>query len=135
MNLPTGKLYGGKQAFTVQSNGQLPSAAAYRPLLAAWRHGLPARLEELGRVVAGGEAGKVRAWFNGVPAMIWAVQRQPGANTVEYVNDIKKLLPVFRRGVRRSGVDSRVGRRWFASRPSRSRSSQPPPGQPRHAGV
>ncbi len=96
VNLPTGKLYGEKQAFTVQSSGQLTSAAAYRPLIVAWRNGLPVRLEELGRVVDGVETDKVMAWFNGVRGVILAVQRQPGANTVEVVDNIKKLLPVFR---------------------------------------
>src|SRR2546425_145594 len=48
VNLPTGKLYGEKQAFTVQSSGQLTSAAAYRPLVVAWRDGMPVRLEQLG---------------------------------------------------------------------------------------
>ena len=49
VNLPTGKLYGAKQAFTVQSSGQLTNAAAYRPLIVAYRNGTPVRLEELGR--------------------------------------------------------------------------------------
>jgi HAE1 family hydrophobic/amphiphilic exporter-1 len=53
VNAPTGKLYGEKQAFTVQSSGQLTSAAAYRPLIVAWRNGMPVRLEELGRVLDG----------------------------------------------------------------------------------
>ena len=45
VNLPTGRLHGTKQAFTVQSSGQLTSAAAYRPLIVAWRNGMPVRLE------------------------------------------------------------------------------------------
>src|SRR5216117_1439059 len=66
VNLPTGRLQGDKQAFTIQSSGQLTNAAAYRPLIVAWRNGMPVRLEELGRVVDGVETERVIAWFNGV---------------------------------------------------------------------
>ncbi|MDQ6704802.1 MAG: efflux RND transporter permease subunit, partial [Acidobacteriota bacterium] len=96
VNLPTGRLEGTKQAFTVQSSGQLASAAVYRPIIVAWRNGLPVRLEQLGRVIDGVETDKVVAWFNGVRGVILAIQRQPGTNTVEVVENIKKLLPVFR---------------------------------------
>ncbi|MDQ6698567.1 MAG: efflux RND transporter permease subunit, partial [Acidobacteriota bacterium] len=96
VNLPTGRLEGAKQAFTVQSTGQLASAAVYRPIIVAWRNGLPVRLEQLGRVIDGVETDKVVAWFNGVRGVILAIQRQPGTNTVEVVENIKKLLPVFR---------------------------------------
>src|SRR5580692_5100958 len=96
VNVPTGRLNGEKQAFTVQSSGQLTSAAAYRPLIVAWRNGMPIRLEQLGRVVDGVENDKIIAWFNGERGVILAVQRQPGTNTVEVVDNVKALLPVFR---------------------------------------
>jgi len=51
VNLPVGTLYGPYQAFTLQANGQLPNAAAFRPLVVAWRNGSPVRLEQLGRVI------------------------------------------------------------------------------------
>jgi len=96
VNLPTGRLYGEKQAFTVQSSGQLTSAAAYRPLIVAWRNGMPVRLEEVAGVLDSVENDKMIAWFNGVRGVILAIQRQPGTNTVEVVDNIRKLLPVFR---------------------------------------
>ncbi|MBI3665082.1 MAG: efflux RND transporter permease subunit, partial [Acidobacteria bacterium] len=96
VDLPTGKLYGAKQAFTVQSNGQLTTAAAYRPLIVAWRNGMPVRLGDLGQVLDSVENDKVSAWFNGVRGVILAIQRQPGTNTVEVVDNIKQLMPVFR---------------------------------------
>ena len=96
VNLPTGKLYGAKQSFTVESSGQLTNAAAYRPVIVAWRNGLPVRLEQLGNVLDGVETDKVIAWFGGTRGVILAIQRQPGTNTVEVVNSIKTLLPVFR---------------------------------------
>jgi len=96
VNLPTGKLYGAKQAFTVQSSGQLMDAAAYRPMVVAWRNGVPVRLEELGNVLDSVENDKTYAWFGGARGVILAVQRQPGTNTVEVVDNIKRLLPEFR---------------------------------------
>jgi len=96
VNLPVGKLYGEKQAFTIQSSGQLTTAAAYRPLIVSYRNGLPVRLEQLGRVVDSVENNKVAAWFNGTRGVILAVQRQPGTNTVGVVDNIKTLLPTLR---------------------------------------
>ena len=96
VNLPTGRLYGEKQAFTVQSTGELLRAAAYRPIIVSYKNGVPIRLAQLGRVIDGVENDKTVAWFNGVRGMILAVQRQPGTNTVEVVNNIKALLPQFR---------------------------------------
>jgi hydrophobic/amphiphilic exporter-1 (mainly G- bacteria), HAE1 family len=96
VNLPTGKLYGEKQSFTVESNGQLTDAAAYRPMIVAYRNGTPVRLEQLGQVIDGVETDRSGAWFNGVRGVILAVQRQPGTNTIEVVDNVKKLLPVFR---------------------------------------
>ena len=99
VNLPTGKLYGEKQAFTVETSGQLPNAAAYRPMIVAYRNGMPVRLEELGNVIDGVENDKVSAWFNGVRGVILAVQRQPGSNTIEVVDNVKALLPVFQKEI------------------------------------
>jgi HAE1 family hydrophobic/amphiphilic exporter-1 len=96
VNLPTGRLNGEKQAFTVESSGQLSDAAAYRPIIVAYRNGMPVRLEDLGNVIDGVENDKVIAWFNGVRGVILAVQRQPGSNTIEVVDNVKALLPVFR---------------------------------------
>ena len=96
VNLPTGRLYGEKQAFTVQSSGELTRAAAYRPLIVSYKNGVPIRLEQLANVIDGVENDKTVAWFNGVRGMILGIQRQPGTNTVEVVDNIKALLPQFR---------------------------------------
>jgi HAE1 family hydrophobic/amphiphilic exporter-1 len=93
VNLPTGRLQGEKQAFTVQSRGQLTNAKAYLPLIVEYREGMPIRLEQLGRVIDGVETDKQIAWFNGTRGMILAISRQPGTNTVEVVDDIRKILP------------------------------------------
>uniref|UniRef100_Q01VD9 Acriflavin resistance protein n=1 Tax=Solibacter usitatus (strain Ellin6076) TaxID=234267 RepID=Q01VD9_SOLUE len=96
VNLPTGTLWGPRQSFTVQATGQLMSAAAFRPLIVAYRKGRPVRLEELGRVVDSVENDKVAGWFNNARSITLMVQRQPGTNTVEVVDRIKELLPTFR---------------------------------------
>ncbi len=97
---PTGILYGKHQAFTVEANGQLEDAAAFRPMIVAYRNGNPVRLQELGRVLDSVQNNKVAAWYNtperSTRAMVLAIQRQPGANTVAVVDNIKKLLPQFR---------------------------------------
>ncbi len=100
VNQPTGILYGKNQAFVVQANGQLERAADYGPLIVAYRNGAPVRLRDVAQVVDGVEVDKTASWFydnNGLRrAIVLAIQRQPGTNTVEVVDSIKKLLPAFR---------------------------------------
>jgi HAE1 family hydrophobic/amphiphilic exporter-1 len=96
VNKPTGTLYGRQRAFTVEATGQLKNAAAYRPLIVAYRNGSPIRLGELGQVIDGVQNDKFAAWFNDERTIILAIQRQPGTNTVELVSAIRKLLPAFR---------------------------------------
>jgi HAE1 family hydrophobic/amphiphilic exporter-1 len=96
VNLPTGTLWGRDRAITVQSNGQLTTAAAYGPLIVAYRNGSPVRIADLGRAIDGVQNDKVASWFNGARAIVLAIQRQPGTNTVEVVDSIKQLLPTFR---------------------------------------
>jgi hydrophobe/amphiphile efflux-1 (HAE1) family protein len=93
VNLPTGRLYGSKQAFTVQSSGQLMQASAYRPLIVEWRNGVPLRLEQLANVIDSVEDNKTIAWNNGTRGIIMAISRQPGTNTVQIVDNIRALLP------------------------------------------
>jgi HAE1 family hydrophobic/amphiphilic exporter-1 len=96
VNLPTGTLWGPNQAVTLEANGQLMAADAYRPLIVAYRHGSPVRLQQIGRVINSVENDKTANWYNETPAIILAIQRQPGTNTVQVVNSIKQLLPNFR---------------------------------------
>ncbi len=96
VNLPTGTLWGHYQAFMVEANGQLTQASGYRPLIVAYRNGSPVRLEELGQVIDSVENDKAASWFNNRRSILLAIQRQPGTNTVEVVDAIKKLIPTFR---------------------------------------
>ncbi|MBI4560181.1 MAG: efflux RND transporter permease subunit [Candidatus Hydrogenedentes bacterium] len=103
VNLPTGALNGPEQALTVESHGQLEDAAAYRPLIVAYRNGQPVRLGELGAVLDSVSNDKAATWHfdranNMQPtrAIVLAVQRQPGTNTVQIVDAIHTLLPAIR---------------------------------------
>ncbi|HEX7549225.1 MAG TPA: efflux RND transporter permease subunit, partial [Candidatus Methylomirabilis sp.] len=96
VNLPTGNLDGPHQTVSVEASGQLFDAAAYRPLIVAYRNGSPVRLEQLGRVIDSVENDKVAGWRTDTRAIVLAIQRQPGTNTVEVVNAIQELLPTFR---------------------------------------
>ncbi len=96
VNRPTGTLWGPRQSYTVQATGQLLTAAAFRPMIVAYRNGRAVRLEELGEVVDSVENNKVAGWFNESRSIALMVQRQPGTNTVEVVDRIRELLPSFR---------------------------------------
>lgn len=100
VNIPTGELYGPHEAFTVQASGQLLKAAAYRPLVVAYRNGSPVRLQDLAAVLDSVENDKIASWYmtkqGNYRGIILAVQRQPGVNTIEVTDAIKALLPQFR---------------------------------------
>ncbi len=102
VNLPTGALWGTHQAFSVEANGQLTQAAAYRPLIVTYRNGSPVRLQELGRIIDSVENDKAASWYKPpgttevARSIGLSIQRQPGTNTVEVVDAIKRLIPSFR---------------------------------------
>jgi len=101
VNVPTGTLWGTRQAFTLQANGQLMRAAEYQPLIVAYRNGSPVRLQQIGHVFDSVENDKNAGWFSSGPgnldrAIVLAIQRQPGTNTVEVVDNIRALMPAFR---------------------------------------
>jgi hydrophobic/amphiphilic exporter-1 (mainly G- bacteria), HAE1 family len=100
VNLPTGGLQGASQAFTIQATGQLYNAAAFSSVIVAYRDGAPVRLDDIGQIMDSVENDKVAAWYNSqgksTRAIVLAVQRQPGTNTIEVVDNIKKQIPGFR---------------------------------------
>ncbi|HEX2648443.1 MAG TPA: efflux RND transporter permease subunit [Burkholderiales bacterium] len=96
VNLPTGSLYGRDRLFAVQANGQLFDAAAFRPVIVTYRNGAPIQLGELGRVIDSVQSDKVAAWYRGKRGIVLAIYRQPGTNTVEVVDAVKRLMPTFR---------------------------------------
>ncbi len=96
VNLPTGILWGPHRAYTVQANGQLRSAAEFGPLIVTYRNGAPVRLQDLGRVLDDVQDNKSAAWFNGSRAIVLAVQRQPGANTVDVAGRVRTVMASLR---------------------------------------
>jgi len=100
VNNPLGTLTGPQTLATLQSENQLMKAGLYLPLVVAYRDGQPVRLQELGNVRDSVENDRVAAWF-ATPttrsrAIILAIQRQPGTNTIQVADAIKALLPAFR---------------------------------------
>jgi len=92
VNMPTGILWGVHKAFTVQANGQLADAKEFAPMIVAYRHGSPVRLEDVAQVVDSVQNAQSASWFDGVRGIVMAVQRQPGTNTVQVASDVKTML-------------------------------------------
>jgi multidrug efflux pump len=92
-NQAKGTFDGPHQAYTIDANDQLTSAAAYRSLVISYKDGAPVRVSDVADVVDGVEDAHQAAWMNSTPAVIVNVQRQPGANTITVVDRIKALLP------------------------------------------
>ncbi|MBL8662400.1 MAG: efflux RND transporter permease subunit [Candidatus Odyssella sp.] len=94
-NLPTGQLSGPDKTLTVRATGQLIDRDSFLNQIVAVRNGAPVRLRDVGTVVESVENDKVAAWYRTDRAIILAVQRQPGVNTIEVVDQIKRILPSF----------------------------------------
>jgi HAE1 family hydrophobic/amphiphilic exporter-1 len=99
VNLPAGSLFGVTKAYTVQSNSQLNTADQFRPMIISYRNGNPVRLDDVADVQDSVTADKSIFWVNGKLAMIVAVQKQPGTNTVEVVDGVKQLLPSLQKNM------------------------------------
>ena len=96
VSMPTGTLWGTNRASTIKANGQLQNADQFRQMVVAYRNGAPVRLEELGNVLDDVENNKVASWYNGDRAVVLAIQRQPGTNTVAVADGVKNLLASMR---------------------------------------
>jgi HAE1 family hydrophobic/amphiphilic exporter-1 len=92
VNLPTGILWGSNRTATVQANGQLHNAREFGDLIVAWRDGAPVRVRDLGEVLDDVQSNKVASWVHGDRAIVLAIQRQPGTNTVEVADRVQALL-------------------------------------------
>jgi multidrug efflux pump len=93
VNTAKGSFDGPKQAYTITANDQLTSGDDYKHVIVAYRDGAPVKLSDVAKVVNGVENDKLAAWMNDTPAVILNVQRQSGANTIQVVDGVKKLLP------------------------------------------
>ena len=92
VTLPTGVLYGRDHTLTVQATGQLANAAAFRRLIVAYKNGSAVHLGDLGTVLDDVQDNKAASWYNGERAILLAVQRQPGTNTVAVATAVKQAL-------------------------------------------
>ncbi len=90
---PKGSFDGPAQSSTINDNDQISSASGYADLVIAYKNGDPVRLRDVATVVQGAENTRLAAWANKTPAVILNIQRQPGANVIQVVDQIKKLLP------------------------------------------
>jgi HAE1 family hydrophobic/amphiphilic exporter-1 len=106
VNIPTGTMYGPDRSFTILANGQLTSAEQFRKLVVTERNGSPVHLSELGNVIDSVEDDKSASWFYTPQetrrAISVAIQRQPGANTVEVATAVKAMLPNLRQQIPQS---------------------------------
>ncbi len=92
VNIPTGVLWGPKTALTIQATGQLDNASEFKDMIITYRNGSPVYLHDLGRITYDVQNNKTASWYNGEPAIVLAIQRQPGTNTVEVSNRVKADL-------------------------------------------
>ena len=93
---PVGTLQGEKQAVTLIATSAMRHAADYRDVIVAYRNGAPVKLNQIGRVIDSVENDKIASWFNDSRAIVLAIQRQPDANTVAVVDEVRNALPAMR---------------------------------------
>src|SRR5690349_21435737 len=93
VNQAKGAFDGPRRASIIGATDQLLSSKEYRPLIVAYRNGAPVHLSEVAEVIDDVENVRQAAWMNAIPSVIVNIQRQPGANVIEVVDRIKKLLP------------------------------------------
>ena len=106
-NGPKGTFDGPLRAYSINANDQLRSAEEYGNIVVAYRNNAPVRLHDIARLVPGAENTKLGGWMNTTPALLLNVQRQPGANVIEVVDSIERLLPELRSSLP-AGVDLAV---------------------------
>jgi multidrug efflux pump len=96
---PKGALDGAQQAYTIAANDQITTADAYRPIIIAYRNGSPVTIGDVARIVDGLENERTGGWYNGTPAVIIDIQRQPGANVIEVVRQIREEIPKVQKAI------------------------------------
>src|SRR5580704_1812140 len=95
VNIATGQLNGPHQATLIHTGGQLTDAAQFNNQIIAWRNGAPVRVRDIGHATDGVQNNLTASWYNGERAIVLGVQRQPGANTIKVVDEIRSILPKF----------------------------------------
>ncbi|MGH7622380.1 MAG: efflux RND transporter permease subunit, partial [Gemmatimonadaceae bacterium] len=96
---PKGSLDGAQQAYTIAANDQIAAAEAYKPIIIAYRNGAPVTIGDVAVIVDGLENDRTGGWYQGTPAVIIDIQRQPGANVIEVVRQIRAEIPKLQRAI------------------------------------
>src|SRR5690242_977032 len=93
VNAPKGSLNGAVQSFSIGTNDQLSDAEEYRSTIIAYKNNAPVRLTDVAKITDGVENDQLAAWANGKPAVLLDIRRQPSANIVQTVEEVRKALP------------------------------------------
>jgi multidrug efflux pump len=96
---PKGSLDGAQQSYTITANDQIAAADAYKPIIIAYRNGAPVTIGDVAQIVDGLENDRTGGWYQGTPAVIIDIQRQPGANVIEVVRQIRAEIPKLQRSI------------------------------------
>ncbi|HXI06269.1 MAG: efflux RND transporter permease subunit [Bradyrhizobium sp.] len=94
---PKGSLDGSQQSYTIAANDQIAVADAYKPIIIAYRNGSPVTIGDVAVIVDGLENDRTGGWYQGTPAVIIDIQRQPGANVIEVVRQVREEIPRLQR--------------------------------------
>jgi multidrug efflux pump len=97
VNAPKGTLNGKTQSYSIGTNDQLSDAEEYKTTIIAYKNAAPVRLSDVANVIDGVENDQLAAWANGKPAVLLDIRRQPGANIVQTVEQIRSTLPELRK--------------------------------------
>jgi multidrug efflux pump len=95
---PKGSFDGAARAYSIDANDQIANAAQYGDIIVGYNAatGAPVRLSDIATVSQSAENNKLSSWMNATPAILLNIQRQPGANVIAVVDQIRKLLPSIR---------------------------------------
>jgi len=99
VNQAKGNIDGRFQAYSIGANDQLQKPEDYRDLVIAYRNGAAIRLSQVASSILGAENPRQTAWTNATPAIVLNIQRQPGANVIDVVDRVQRLLPTLRAGL------------------------------------
>jgi len=94
-NQAKGSFDGPQRAYTIDANDQLRSADEYRNIIVSYKNGAPVHLSDIAQVIEGAENARLAAWMDDTPAIIVNVRKQPGANVIQVVDSVKKILPTL----------------------------------------
>src|ERR1700743_464471 len=95
VNVATGTLNGPSQATLVHVNGQLMNADSWKKQIIAWRNGAPVRFADIGTAIDSVENNSTATWINGKRGIVLSIQRQPGSNTIQIIDEINRIIPRF----------------------------------------